>query len=88
MSLKDALSGAIPQAEARFGDKRCKLGQLMLQELDKADAEKLQEVLDSPPYTPGRLSNADIARVLRSEGVNVSNSIVDRHRGNTCRCHH
>ncbi len=87
MSLRDALAGAIPQAEARFGDKRCKLGQLILQKLDKADAEKLQEVLDTPPHTPGRLSNSDITRVLRSEGISIGNSMVDRHRGNTCRCH-
>lgn len=65
----------------------CKIGSLL--NGDKLSAEeraKLQEVLDVPYGTPGRLPNTTIAAALRSEGYDVGNAAVNKHRRHACRC--
>lgn len=54
--------------------------------LSNEDKIYLLTVLDTPPGTPGRLSNSTIARALRSEGYAVTNASVDRHRREECAC--
>jgi len=72
MSLSDKLAKASEKPGSY-----CKLGVLLytsvLPEKDKK-------------YAPRKISNADIARVLREEGYNISDSSVDRHRRKDCSC--
>lgn len=84
MSLKDKLS----QPPLVDQPKLCKLAQILHSEqLSVEDKNKLAEVLDVPIGTPGRLSNSDITRALHSEAIDISLSVVDRHRGKFCRCY-
>jgi hypothetical protein len=84
MSLADKL------AEASNSPKRtslCKIGSIIHgTQLSEDDRKALKEMLDTPEGTPNRLNNATIARVLREEGFDTSNSAVDRHRRAECGC--
>ena len=84
MSLSDKLSQPPLTDQPRL----CKLAQILDGDrLSNDDKSKLIEVLNVPVGTPGRLSNSDITRALHSEAIDVSLSVVDRHRGKFCRCY-
>jgi hypothetical protein len=82
MSLSDRLNEST-KSQPRF----CKVGAI-LEGTQVSDADKavLSQFLDTPEGTPGRLTNAAIAAALRAEGFDISNSSVDRHRGDQCAC--
>jgi hypothetical protein len=84
VSLSDKLSQP-PLADL---PRLCKLAQILeSDQLSSDDKSKLIEVLNVPIGTPGRLSNSDITRALHSEAIDISLSVIDRHRGKFCRCY-
>lgn len=88
MSLSDKLSAA--QAEAATpGIKPCLVGRLLVggSSLSPDDLAKLTEVINVPEGTPGRLKNTEIVLALRSEGIDLSFTAMDRHRAQTCNCY-
>jgi hypothetical protein len=65
----------------------CKIGSLLAgNHLAKEEREKLAEVLDVPYGAPGRLPNTIIAEALRSEGLDIGDNAVTKHRSGRCRC--
>jgi len=81
MSLSDKLAKASEKPGSY-----CKLGVLLYTSvLPEKDKKYLNDVVDVPSGAP-KISNADIARVLREEGYNISDSSVDRHRRKDCSC--
>jgi len=83
MSLSDKLA----EASKKSGSK-CKLGALLAGTvLPEKDCNYLIDVLSVPEGDPRRISNVDIARVLRDEGFDISDSSVDRHRRRDCGCY-
>ena len=82
MSLSDKLAKASEKPNSF-----CKLGVLLYGEvLPEKDRKYLVDAVDVSNKDPRRISNADIARVLREEGFNISDSSVDRHRRKDCSC--
>lgn len=82
MSLSDKLAKASEKPNSF-----CKLGVLLYSEvLPEKDRKYLVDAVDVSSEDPRRISNADIARVLREEGFNISDSSVDRHRRKDCSC--
>ena len=77
MKLKDALvqESARPIAQGP----RCTVGQL-LGGLDAEDADALRAAIDSD------MALEDIARAVRSTGVQMSAMTVSRHRRGLCLC--
>lgn len=66
----------------------CKIGTILNDEkIPKDDRDSLKEILDTPESHPNRLNNSTIAKVLREEHFDVSNSAVDRHRRKDCPCY-
>ena len=55
-------------------------------QLTQEDREKLAEVIETPYGTPGRYTNAAIAKALREEGIPIGDSAVAKHRRGECRC--
>jgi hypothetical protein len=83
MSLSDKLNSASKNTSTRL----CKIGVILVSEsLSKEDRESLKTVLDVSDSDPNKVSNVQIARILREEGFDVSNSAVDRHRRYECPC--
>jgi hypothetical protein len=83
MSLSDKLSKASEKPSSK-----CKLGALLASTaLPEKDRSYLTDVLSVPEGDPRRISNVDIARVLRDEGFYMSDSSVDRHRRKDCSCY-
>jgi type III secretory pathway lipoprotein EscJ len=64
----------------------CKVGKLIHGTLSQEEADQLQSLINAPEISATRISNADLARVLREEGYDISNSAMDRHRRNECAC--
>jgi hypothetical protein len=84
MSLADRLSNTTSNQAGL----PCKIGSLIHgTQLSKEDSAKLQEVLEMPYGTPGRLPNTAIAAALREEGLDVGDSAVNKHRRGQCRCY-
>jgi hypothetical protein len=84
MSLSDKLEEALNQEPTTTA---CKIGSLLKGSvLSDEDKTTLAKLLAVPEGTPKRLTNAAIARVLRDEGFDISNSAVDRHRRTDCAC--
>jgi hypothetical protein len=84
MSLSDKLEEALNQEPLAVV---CKIGSLLKGSvLSDDDKSTLSKLLAVPEGTPKRLTNAAIARVLREEGFDISNSAVDRHRRLDCAC--
>lgn len=82
MSLSDKLSKVSEKPNSL-----CKLGALLNgNALPEKDRKYLNDVLSVSDGDPRRISNVDIARVLREEGFNISDSSVDRHRRKDCGC--
>jgi methanogenic corrinoid protein MtbC1 len=83
MSLSDKLSAAATETPTRL----CKIGNILTNSsLSEQDKSNLQAVLDVSENDPSRINNNVIARILREEGYDVSNSAVDRHRRGDCPC--
>lgn len=84
MSLSEKLEEAL-NLEPKIA--ACKIGSLLTGSvLSTEDKETLSKILAVPEGTPKRLTNTAIAKVLRAEGFDISNSAVDRHRRLDCAC--
>ena len=84
MSLSDRLQNASATAKASV----CKIGKLLqTDQLPLEDKKYLSTILDTPENDPNRVTNAALARVLREEGFDISDSSVDRHRRGDCSCY-
>jgi hypothetical protein len=82
-----SLAQRLAEASNATSKSLCKIGIILADEnLPTADRTVLKEILDLPEGTPNRLNNAAIAKVLREEGYDLSNSAVDRHRRTDCPC--
>lgn len=87
MPLSDKLDEAIAQAKSP-ALRVCQVTRLLESDaLTEADATKLREVIAVPVGTPGRLRNTDIIAILRSEGIALHITAMDRHRAKTCNCY-
>jgi hypothetical protein len=83
MSLSERLQNVSATAKASI----CKIGKILQSDkLSQEDKKHLSTILDVPENDPNRVTNAAIARVLREEGFDLSDSSVDRHRRNDCGC--
>ena len=83
MSLSDKLLEATKKASASA----CKLGLLLQGEkLSVKEKEQLSQILEVSEDDPRRVPNTAVAKVLRDEGYDISNSSVDRHRRGDCSC--
>jgi hypothetical protein len=84
MSLSDRLKNASVNSKNTV----CKIGRLLdTEQLSQKDREHLVAVLDASENDPNRVNNASLARVLREEGFDISDSSVDRHRRKDCACY-
>lgn len=84
MSLSDRLENASANSKSSV----CKIGKLLNSEqLSKKDKDYLSAVLEVPDTDPNRVTNSSLARVLREEGFDISDSSVDRHRRKDCACY-
>jgi hypothetical protein len=84
VSLSDRLSSAQSDAKNLF----CKIGNLLQGEnLSTKDKENLEVALNTPITDSKRITNAALARLLREEGHDVSDSSMDRHRRKDCSCY-
>jgi hypothetical protein len=84
MSLSDRLSSAQSDAKNVF----CKIGNLLQGDnLPARDREQLETALNAPLTDSKRITNAALARVLREEGHDISDSSMDRHRRKDCSCY-
>lgn len=82
-----SLSERLAKAKVPGTKSLCKIGLILVDEsLPKAERETLLTVLNVEEGTPGRLPNSTIAKILREEGYDLSNSAVDRHRKQDCPC--
>jgi len=83
MSLSDRLSKAAEMARISL----CKVGVLLSTDaLNAKDKEHLASILEVPMGDPRRIPNSILAKVLREEGHDISNSSMDRHRRGDCSC--
>jgi len=83
MSLSDKLNNASKTSSVKL----CKIGVILVStDVPKEDRETLESILNQPELSPNRVPNSQIARILREEGFDVSNSGVDRHRRKECSC--
>lgn len=83
MSLSDKLS----EASTKKTLKLCKVGVLLISsDIPEQDRENLKRILEVDHSSPSRIQNSTIARILREEGYDISNSAMDRHRRNDCCC--
>jgi hypothetical protein len=83
MSLSDKLI----EASKKAASSACKLGLLLLgDKLSDKEKQQLITILQVSEEDPRRVSNVALAKVLRGEGFDISNSSVDRHRRGDCSC--
>ena len=81
-----SLAARLSEIQANGKPTYCKVGKLVKDTLSEEDAAQLELVMNVPETATSRVSNADLARVLRQEGYDISNSAMDRHRRNECAC--
>jgi len=87
MPISDKLDKAVAAAKAPTA-RPCPVTRLLDSgQLEVSDVKKLQEVIDVPVGTPGRLRNTDIIAILRSEGIPLHITAMDRHRAKSCNCY-
>lgn len=77
MSIKDKLASTVPN---RAG-KGCGLC-LVLEQLNKEDREAILGAMSTPVNDPQRITDRQISEILRSEGHDISQNSVYRHRQN------
>jgi hypothetical protein len=83
MSLSDKLASAKNEAIQRA----CKIGVILVsKDLSDKDKQNLKAILDADQNDLTRVPNSTLAKILREEGYDVSNSAVDRHRRSDCAC--
>jgi hypothetical protein len=84
MSLSDRLS----EAESKAKVSACKIGILINgPKLSEKEKNQLTALMSVPEGNPTRVPNVALAKVLREEGHDISNSAMDRHRRNDCSCY-
>jgi hypothetical protein len=82
-----SLAQRLAEASIATSTTLCKIGTILNDEkIPQDDRKALESILNVPEGTPNRLTNAAIAKVLREEGYDLSNSAVDRHRRVDCPC--
>lgn len=64
----------------------CKMGDV-LSRLDTTNREYIENILSAEPGTRGRISNATLSAVFRSEGYSVGRSTIGEHRRLVCSCY-
>jgi len=77
MSLADKLASLEPKVNRA----RCGVC-TVLENIDKKEADLLNELMAAPISSPTRINDKQIAEVLRSEGFEISSNSVYRHRQN------
>ena len=77
-----SLSARLSEMQANPKIIYCKIGKLIHGTLPEEEAKQLETLIVAPEISATRISNADLARVLREEGYDISNSAMDRHRRN------
>lgn len=86
MPISDKLDEAIALTKAPPA-RPCPVTRLLNSgQLEGSDSKKLQDVIETPIGTLGRLKNTDIIAILRSEGIALNITAMDRHRAKTCSC--
>lgn len=82
MSLSDKLNNAAKESSVRL----CKIGLILVSpKVSAEDRDNLKAVLLDT--SPERIPNSHIAKILREEGFDVSNTGVDRHKRLECSCY-
>jgi len=64
----------------------CKMGDV-LNRLDTDNRQYIEDILSVEPGSRGRISDATLAAVLRSEGYSVGRSTIGEHRRLVCSCY-
>lgn len=83
MTISSKLDNALSEAS----NKVCKLMTIINNSsLSDDDKKKIEIILSVPDSNPTKVPNSTLAKILREEGYDVSNSLVDRHRRNDCPC--
>ena len=77
MSIKDKLASTVP---GKAG-KSCGMCSV-LEKLDKEDKEAIVSAMSVPLNDQQRITDRQISEILQSEGYDVSNNSVYRHRQN------
>lgn len=81
-----SLSKKLNEAAKGSAVKLCKIGLILVSpDVPEEDRENLKAVLLDT--RPERIPNSHIAKILREEGFDVSNTGVDRHRRLECSCY-
>lgn len=84
MSLSEKLKES---ADKKTLMRPCKVNRMLNSGLlSEEEKTYIIKILDSPFESPGRISNAELSRVMRSEGWDLSASSFDRHVRGTCGC--
>lgn len=86
MPLKERLSEARQQYQSSLT--RCKIfKELERLKLSRSDFDAFLQALDTTDrHHPEFIPNITLSKVLRTEGLDVSNSAIDRHRNKLCSC--
>jgi type II secretory ATPase GspE/PulE/Tfp pilus assembly ATPase PilB-like protein len=77
MSIKDKLASAVPTKSGK-GCSMCSI----LEQLNDQDKEAIINTLSIPINDPQRITDKQIAEILKSEGYDISFNSVFRHRQN------
>jgi hypothetical protein len=77
MSITDKLSSAVPN-KAGKGCAMC----MVLTKLNDQDRESIIKTMSIPASDPQRITDRQIADILKSEGYDISPNSVYRHRHN------
>jgi hypothetical protein len=81
------LSSKLEKVISEANSKVCKFGAVLYSpKLSDEDRKRIEIILSVPYSNPSRVPNTTLARLLREEGYDVSNSAVDRHRRGDCPC--
>jgi len=82
MSLSDKLQAASTQS-----NQLCVLAKLFIDpKLSKQDQANLLAIVKTSKEDPTHVASAELGRILRGEGFDISNSTIDRHRRGDCGC--
>lgn len=81
MSLSEKLQAAASSTPL------CVLAELFVNsKLSKQDRENLIAIVATDKNDPSYVASAQLGRILREEGFDISNSTIDRHRRGDCGC--
>jgi len=87
MALQDRLNEVADRVKARK-PKFCKVGQFFEpgSKMPQEDQDVLFSAIETPLGTPNRISTVGLVYALRTEGYEISNASMDRHRSKKCSC--